>query len=208
MRKLPFLLVLLLLSLMLLAAAASAHALTLPSVPPVGVLAGSADNEEAEEDEQGEADEQGEENEADEGEEAESDEGEDCSVGDEAEEELCEEKAEEEAEAEECLLEDAEASVVVSPGAGAARLTIRYDAFEPTAVAIDAGLHGGKGNLRLGSERARFRRSGTFHDSFGLGGKQLTKALAARGFEVDVHAVGTPADCALHLANRVPHRAK
>lgn len=201
MRKLPFLFILLLLSLMLLAAAASAHALTLPSTTPVAPLTGSADNEEA--------DEQGEEGESeagdDEGEEAESDEGENCSAGDEAEEELCEEKAEE-AEAEECLLEDAEASVVVSPGE--AHLTIHYDAFEPTAVAIDARLHGGKGSLQLGSERAHFHQAGVFHDSFSLGGKQRAKALAARGFEVDLHAVGTPADCALHLANRVPHRAK
>jgi hypothetical protein len=204
MRKLPYLLVLLFLSLMLLAAAASAHASTLPPAASVAALSGHADDVEADDSSEAADESEASEDEAEENEGG--DEGKDCSAEDEAEEELCEEEAEEEAE--ECLLEDADASVVVSPSTGAARLTIRYDTFEPTTVAIDTSLHGGKGGLHLGSERTRFRRSGTFHDSFSLGGKQLTKALAARGFEVDLRAAGTPANCTLHLANRVPHRAK
>lgn len=194
MRKLPFLLALLLLSLMLLAAAASAHAATVPlpagSTMPTALV-----------DEEGEG-----ESEAGEGEEAEELEGEVCGAEEEAEE-LCEEEDETE-EAEECLVEDASATVVVVPGKGQVRLTIRYHSFEPTTVAVDARLRNGKGGLHLGSDRARFRRAGTFHDSFDLGAKQMAKALAAHEFEVGLRAVGTPADCELDLATRGSRRAK
>jgi hypothetical protein len=36
----------------------------------------------------------------------------------------------------------------------------------------------------------------------------MTKAVAAKDFEVDLYAVGTPAECEMHLATRGPHRAK
>lgn len=197
MRKLPFLLVLLLLSLLLLAAAASAHALSLPAAPPATslILEAESEPEEAE-------------GEADEGEEAESSEAdaEDEGCGAEGDE-LCEEEGEDE-EGDECLLEDASAALTVVPGADLVRLTVHYEAFEPTAVVIHSQLHGGKGGLHLGSDRARFHHRGTYRDSFQLGPKQMPKALAAREFEVDLHATGTPAGCALHLASRAPHRAK
>ncbi|HEX6455810.1 MAG TPA: hypothetical protein VF009_04755 [Solirubrobacterales bacterium] len=193
MRKLPLLLVLLLLSLMLLAAAASAHAasLSLPAGPTPLVAA----------DEEGEG-----EAEAGEGEEAEEDEGEACDAEEEAEG-LCEEEDETE-EAEECLVEDADATVVVLPGKDQVWLTIRYHSFEPATVAVDARLRGAKGGLHLGSDRARFRRAGTFHDNFSLGARQMTRALAAHEFEVGLRAVGTPADCEIDLATRASRRAK
>lgn len=192
MRKLPFLLVLLLLSLMLLAAAASAHAasLALPAGPTA--LAAPADEEGEDESEASEGEEELE--------------GEVCSAEEEAEE-LCEEEDETE-EAEECLVEDASATVIVVPGKSQVRLTIRYHSFEPTTVAVDARLRGGKGGLHLGSDRARFRRAGAFHDSFSLGARQMTKALAAHEFEVGLRAVGAPADCEFDLATRGSRRAK
>jgi len=200
MRKLPFLLVLLLLSLLLLAAAASAHAFSLPAAPVTTNLVLEAESEEEGEDESAE--------EADEGEEAESseadEEGEDCGPEEDA---ACEDQGEAGAGAE-CLLEDASASLAVVPEADQVRLTIHYDASEPTPVVLDSRLHGSKGSLRLGSDRARFHRTGTYRDSFELAAKQMPKALAAREFEVDLHAVGTPADCALKLASRAPHRAR
>ncbi|HET7589136.1 MAG TPA: hypothetical protein VFK14_02970 [Solirubrobacterales bacterium] len=187
MRKLPYLLVLLLLSLLLLAAAASAHGSSMPATPGVTKLIFQAeeDREEEEEEEESEA-------EADEGEET----------------ETSEVEVEVEEEGEKCLLEDATASFAVAPGALQVRLTIHYDAVEPTAVTIDSRLRGAKGSLHLGNERARFHRSGTFRDSFALGARQMPKALAAREFEVDLHAVGAPANCALQLASRAPHRAR
>jgi hypothetical protein len=191
MRKLPYLLALLLLSLLLLAAAASAHAVTLPAPAAQASPFGGPPEEETEADEEGES------------EEPEADEGEDC---DKEEDELCEEESEEEAE--ECLLEDADASFTAAPGAGEVRLRVHYRAFEPTAVVVDARLRGNKGALHLGTDRARFHRAGVYRYSFDLGSRQMTKAVAAREFEVDLYAVGTPADCEMHLATRGPRRAK
>ncbi|MGN6257621.1 MAG: hypothetical protein ACTHN3_07715 [Solirubrobacterales bacterium] len=195
MRKLPYLLVLLLLSLMLLAAAASAHASILPVGGAPTALTATADEEEAEAD-----DEEAEESEGDE-------ESEDCEAEEEGDEEPCEEELEAE-EDEECVVEDAHASVVVAPGNRKVLLTVHYRAFEPAMVSVDTSLRGAKGGLHLGDERARFQRSGTFHDSFSLGSRQIGKARAAREFEVNLHAVGTPADCAIQLATRGSRRAK
>lgn len=199
MRKLPFLLVLLLLSLLLLAAAASAHAVTLPVQAQVPAFAASADNEEEADDEPEADDESGE---------GEGDEADTCESEDEEAEERCEEELLEAEEAEECVLEDASASFTAAPGAGEVRLRVHYRAFEPTLVSVDARLRGSKGSLHLGGDQAHFRRAGVYRYSFELGTKQLTKAVAAKDFEVDLQAAGTPADCALHLATRARHRAK
>ena len=197
MRKLPLLLLLLLLSLLLLAAAASAHASVLALPRGTTALAAPAAD--------GEAEAGGEtEGEAGEGEGDEGDEGEGC--GAEAGE-PCEEEEEEEEE-EECLLEGASAMVSVSRSGGHVRLTVRYRASEPTAVAIDASLRGRKGSLHLGRERVRFHRAGTYRDRFSLGPRQMPKALAARELEVRLRAVGAPAGCELDLATRPSRRAR
>jgi hypothetical protein len=193
-RKLPFLLALLLLSLMLLAAAASAHALTLPTPAQVPPFAAAAADEEGED--ESEADDESEE------------EADVCESEDEEAEERCEEELLETEEAEECVLEEADASFAVAPGSGEVRLTVRYETFAPAAVTVDASLRGGKGKLHLGSDHARFHQKGVYHDSFTLGAKQMAKALAAREFEVDLHAAGTPAECGLSLATRARHRAR
>lgn len=199
MRKLPFLLALLLLSLLLLAAAASAHALTLQPTGQAAPFAAFDDDEEA--DDELEADDEGDEAEAD-------DEAEACESEDEEAEERCEEELAEAEEAEECVIEDASASFTAAPGAGKVRLRVHYRAFEPTLVSVDARLRGSNGNLHLGGDRARFHRAGVYNFSFDLGTKQLAKAVAAKEFEVDLHAVGTPADCTLSLATRAHRRAK
>jgi hypothetical protein len=179
MRKLPLLLALLLVS--LFTVVGPARALSVPSVP--SVLSG----EEAEETEEGE--------------EAEGEEGEAC-VADPEEGESCEEAEqalEEVVAAEECVIEDAAATVAASPGSDTVRLTIHYKAFEPAAVAIDARLRGSKGGLHLGADHARFHRAGVFHDSFGLSKKEMVRALAAREFAIELHAVNTPTSCRMQL---------
>ncbi len=196
MRKLPFLLVLLLMSLLLLGASASAHALTLPVPAQVPPFAPPADDEE-EVDDESEA-----------GDEEEADEPDLCESDDEEAEERCEEELLEAEEAEECVLEDASASFTAAPGAGEVRLRVHYRAFAPALVSVDARLRGSKGSLRLGGDRTRFRRAGVYRYSFDLGTKQMAKAVAAKDFEVDLQAAGTPADCALHLATRAHRRAK
>lgn len=199
MRKLPFLLVLLLMSLFLLGASASAHALALPAPAQAPSFAPPGDDEE-EADDESEA--------GDESDEEEADEADLCESEDEEVEERCEEELLETEEAEECVLEDAGASFTAAPGAGEVRLRVHYRAFEPTEVAVDARLRGSKGSLHLGGDRARFHRAGVYRFSFELGTKQLAKAVAAKEFEVDLHAVGTPDDCTLSLATRARHRAR
>lgn len=175
MRKLPLSLLLVLIG--LFAFAAPAQALNLPGLPVGASEAPEADEGETEA----------------EASEDEEDEAEEC----EGEEEECEEAEFEEAE--ECVIADATARVTANPGNNTVRLTIHYKAFAPAAVAIKAKLRGSKGQLNLGSSRARFRRAGAFHDSFGLSEKRMEKALAAREFAIDLHALNTPGYCRLRL---------
>lgn len=184
----------LLASLLLLGAiAVPAQALSLPL--PITPL--TAPDEEA-----GDA-EAGDEGESEEGEES------DCVVEDEEDAQLCAEFAAEERqeEAEECVIEDASAKVAANPGNGSVALSIHYRAYFPASVAIDARLRGGKGSVHLGASHTRFRRAGTFRDTFVLGEKRMERVLAAREFEVELQAVNTPRYCRLNL-NGALRRAK
>jgi hypothetical protein len=181
---------LLILLLPLLTSATSARALTLPTIPGDTAELSSEEADETEAGDEGES-----EGEADE-------EGDECTIEDDEDVRLCAEIAQEEAEeaeAERCVIEDATARVAADPGSNTVRVTIHYRALAPAAVAIDAKLRGAKGKLHLGADRARFRRTGTFHDSFGLGEKSMEKALAAREFAIDVQAANTPRYCRFHL---------
>jgi hypothetical protein len=196
MRKLPLPLVAVLLVLCAVAVPAQALSLPLPPTPLVAAEEEEADGAEA-------SDESG----ADEEEEVTAD---NCTVEDEEDVQLCAEIAKEEREeaaAEECVLEDATAKVSANPGKGSVELRIRYRASSPVAVAIDSRLRGGKGSVHLGSSHTRFRRAGTFRDTFVLGEKRMERVLAAREFEVELHAVNTPPYCQLDLSGALP-RAK
>jgi hypothetical protein len=194
MRKLlfPLLAALLVLS----AVAIPAQALSLP-LPPVPLVAPDEEADAVEaEDESGD------------GEEAE-DSGE-CTIEDEEDVQLCagiaaEER--EEAEAEECVLEDATARVSANPGNDTVSLTVRYEADAPASVALDARRRGNKGGVPHGADHAHFRRAGTFRDTFFLGEKRMDRVLAAREFELDLQAAGTPRYCRIEL-NGALHRAK
>lgn len=182
--------------LLLCAAAVPARALSLPL--PVAPLA--APDEEADDAETGE--EPG----GDEGEEVTAD---NCTIEDEEDVQLCAEVAAEEAEseAEACVLEDAKAKVSANPGNGSVELTIRYRAYAPASVAIDTRLRGGKGGVHLGAGHTRFRRAGTFRDTFVLGEKRMERVLAAREFEVELQAVNTPRYCRIEVSGAL-RRAK
>jgi hypothetical protein len=177
--------------------AVPARALSLP-LPPVPLVAGEEDDEPEAADESG-ADE------SDEGEDSS-----DCTIEDEEDVQLCAEIAaeeREEAEAEECVLEDATARVSANPGNVSVALTIRYEATAPASVAVDARLRGNKGSVHLGASRTHFRRSGTFRDTFVLGEKRMERVLAAREFDVELRPVDTPRYCRLDLSGAL-HRAK
>jgi len=180
--------------LVLCAVAVPAQALSLPPLAPLAAPEEEAGDSAAE---------------TDEGEEEVSS---DCVVEDEEDAAFCAEVAEEERleateEAEECVIEDATAKVAANPGKGSVTLSIRYRAYSPASVAIDARLRGAKGSIHLGADHARFRRAGTFRDTFVLGEKRMERVLAAREFEVELQAVNTPRYCRLELNGALP-RAK
>lgn len=196
MRKLSLLLVFLL---VLLAAASPAQAASLPSAPLTLLAEEEVEELEEETGEEPELEEEGESGEPGPAEGEEDcewfvEEGENCAEATEKGE------AEELAEAEECVIENAAATVAVNPGNSTVRLTIRYKAYKPSAVAVDSRLRGTRGGLHLGASRARFRQAGAFHDSFRLNRKEMARALAAREFSIDLRAVNAPASCALHLS--------
>jgi hypothetical protein len=180
-----------------LAVPVQAHALSLPlPLAPLAAPEEEADDAEA-----------GDESDGSEDEEVTAD---NCTIEDEEDVQLCAEIAaeeREEAEAEECVVEDATAKLTPNPGKGSVALSIRYRAYSPVSVAIDARLRGGKGGIHLGANHARFRRSGTFRDTFVLGEKRMQRVLAAREFEVELQAVNTPRYCQLELSGALP-RAK
>lgn len=127
----------------------------------------------------------------------------DCVVENEEDAKFCAEIAEEERleteEAEECVIADATAKVAALPGKDSVALSIRYRSYFPASVAIEARLRGGKGSVRLGASHTRFRRTGTFRDTFVLGEKRMERVLAAREFEVELQAVNTPRYCQFDL---------
>lgn len=201
--RLSSLLVLLVLA-SLLAAVSPASALMLPAAPHVPASIAAAAEEEDEVEEAEDEDESEAEAEGGDGSEAEEGEPEEPEACEPEEGEACEEEDGDEVE---CVLESASAGVAVNPRGGKVRLTVRYRASSPAAVAIDARLRGPKGGLHLDATRARFRRAGVFHDSFGLGKRQMAKALAARELTVDLRAENTPGPCGLRLsAHRVGAR--
>ena len=179
--------------LVLCAVAVPAQALSLPPLAPLAAPEEEAGDSAAE---------------TDEGEEEVSS---DCVVEDEEDAAFCAEVAEEERleaeETEECVIEDATAKVAANPGKGSVTLSIRYRSYSPSSVAIDARLRGAKGSIHLGADHARFRRAGTFRDTFVLGEKRMERVLAAREFEVELQAVNTPRYCQLELNGALP-RAK
>jgi hypothetical protein len=194
MRKFPLLLVLLLLSILL--GATSAHASSGPLLSqPAPFVATSEEEGEGESEEAEEGD-------------AELDR-ELCEYDPEL---FCEEEGEEaapkrKAKDDQCLLKNASAAVITSPGKRRLRLTVHYRTLKPASVTVEASLQGPKGTVRLKTSHARFRRSGVYRDTFGLAERQMKKALAAREFTVEIHVVNTPPSCDVELTG-ASRRAK
>lgn len=117
--------------------------------------------------------------------------------GFEAEEcEDAEEECEEEAVAsapQECLLSTAGATV--SATQDKVRLLVRYTTSSPATVAVDYGLHGGKGSLYLGNDKKRFAAQGALHLTKRLNDAQVAKVMAAKSFSVRLRVLAAPGYC-------------
>lgn len=127
-------------------------------------------------------------------------EAEECEVG---EEEECEEEVEEEgAEApRECVLSSAGATVSASSASGKVRLAVHYTAYSTGTVEVVYWLRGAKGPLSLGGDRAHFGRKGLIRETEALTEAQMSKAMAARNFTVELRPARAPRYCN-HLLDR------
>jgi hypothetical protein len=92
-----------------------------------------------------------------------------------------------------CLISTANPTVTSSHDK--VRLAVHYTTSSPTAVAVEYGLHGGKGSLFLGSDRERLGASGTLHLSKHLTDAQMAKVMAATSFTVRLRVAAAPSYC-------------
>jgi hypothetical protein len=159
--------------------AKSAQAMTLPGTPAPGALATLAPPAAEESEDEAEASE-------DEG-----FEDEEC----EEDEEECEEEFGPGEAPQECLLTSAQTTAAAAANKDKVRLQIRYTTSTPTAVTVEYGLHGGKGSLFLGSEKKHFGRRGVLRLTKVLTESQMTKAMAAKGFTVQLRVPAAPNYC-------------
>ncbi len=120
-----------------------------------------------------------------------------CEAEEEFEEEECEAEAEEEdAEApRECVLSSASATVTATTSSDRVRLAIRYSAYSPGSIQVLYWLRGAKGPLSLGSDRSHLGTHGVIRDVDTLSTAQMTKALAARNFTIQLRPAGVPHSC-------------
>jgi hypothetical protein len=114
----------------------------------------------------------------------------------EEDEEECEEDIGDATEAPaDCLLSSAEATVTANANQDRVRLQIRYETSSPTTVAIEYGLHGGKGSLYLGDEKKQLSRHGVLRLNSTLTEAQMAKVMAAKGFTVRLRVPAAPGYC-------------
>jgi hypothetical protein len=159
--------------------AKSAQAMTLPGTDAAGTLLSPAPPAAEESEDEAEASE-------DEG-----FEDEEC----EEDEEECEEDVGPGEAPRECLLTSAQATVAAAANKDKVQLQIRYTTSTPTAVTVEYGLHGGKGSLYLGSEKKHLGRRGVLRLTKALTEAQMAKAMAARGFSVQLRVPAAPGYC-------------
>ncbi len=159
--------------------AKSAQAMTLPGTSAVGTLISPAPPAAEESEDEAEASE----DEGFENEECEEDEAE------------CEEEFGPGEAPQECLLTSAQTTATAAANKDKVRLQIHYTTSTPTTVTVEYGLHGGKGSLFLGSEKKHFGRRGVLRLTRVLTESQMTKAMAAKGFTVQLHVPAAPGYC-------------
>jgi hypothetical protein len=95
----------------------------------------------------------------------------------------------------ECLLTSAQTTATATANQDKVRLQVRYTTSTPTTVTVDYGLHGGKGSLYLGSEKRHFGRRGVLRLTKVLTESQMAKAMAAKGFTVQLRVPAAPGYC-------------
>lgn len=163
----------------ILGLARSAQAMTVPAGDPLTAAATLVPEDEEEGEEEGEFGE--------------------CEFSEEeGEEEECEERYEEVEGAEaprECVLSSASATVTAATKGNKVSLVVRYTAYSPGSVQVTTWLRGSKGPLSLGSDRSHLGTHGVIRATDTLAAAQMTKALAARSFTIQLRPAHAPRYC-------------
>jgi hypothetical protein len=102
-----------------------------------------------------------------------------------------------------CILRSAEPSIAVQLARGEVRLTLRYEAEEPTKSSIEFGLKGGKGSLRVGSASRHLATHGVIRLSSHLDEREMAKVRAAHAFLVSLDLPRAPSSCRRYLTLRL-----
>jgi len=115
--------------------------------------------------------------------------------GESEEEELEAEEEEETYPPAECFLQTARAQAFAYPAQGKVRLSIHYTSTEPTEASVSYRLKGSKGSLRFPESRQHLAKSGQIRLSENLSKAAMSKALAAKGFKVELRIPEAPSYC-------------
>jgi ribosomal protein L12E/L44/L45/RPP1/RPP2 len=123
-----------------------------------------------------------------------------CEASEEEEEEEEEEECEADAEGgadapRECVLSSASATVSTATHTNKVRLAIRYTAYAPGAIQVVYWLRGTKGPLSLGTDHSQLGKQGVIRKTETLSAAQMTRALAAKDFTIQLRPANAPARC-------------
>ncbi|MBS1844621.1 MAG: hypothetical protein JST53_09420 [Actinobacteria bacterium] len=102
-----------------------------------------------------------------------------------------------------CQVRRAESTITTMPGSDQVRLTIRYQTYSPTPVAVGLKLKDGKGAVAIERATKRLAGKGVLHLTTKLGSAVMDRAAAANEFDVSLRAPGTPSYCAAALEQRL-----
>jgi hypothetical protein len=95
----------------------------------------------------------------------------------------------------ECVLSSASATVSTATHSDKVHLAIRYTAYAPGAIQIVYWLRGTKGPLSLGTDHSQLGKQGVIREAETLSAAQMTRALAAKDFTIQLRPANAPARC-------------
>jgi hypothetical protein len=95
-----------------------------------------------------------------------------------------------------CQVRQAESTITTLPAADQVRLTIRYQAYAPTQVAVGLKLKDQKGSIAIEHATKHLSGKGVLRFTTRLGDAVMDRALAASEFDVSLRAPETPGFCA------------
>jgi hypothetical protein len=102
-----------------------------------------------------------------------------------------------------CQVRQAESTITTLPAADQVRLTIRYQTYTPTQVAVGLKLKDQKGSVPIAHATKHLGGKGVLRFTTKLGDTVIDRALAASEFDVSLRAPETPGFCTGALEQRL-----